>query len=417
VFELVALAFGSANLLYALEQSLLRPAANLLSDALSAALPSGFSPWWEALREDPINFLTLSLLLTVCILWGKLIDRRINDRSFATYNASWRERRVEWFKTSLEWRRITGLWSGVTCGALFLIALYLYATQPTCGDDPSGMCGFVNAITRFSRIVVGLVLLTFVGYSIFSIRMLPRLMEHSASREPRGLALLFSNKLRHSRPLVRSYRWVVWQVIPAFFAALVVLSPIALINRISFNFLTEIGRVCTSTNSDKDRSLTEGDAIILLDFSSVCQPAHLILLEGERYTISLVQDDQHDESDLNALSDEEKAWRSRVLQFPKNSPLPTYSAVMQIVALPFRRVLSERFFTVVAQVGVRRAEQYAVDETPTSDYSVTFTASSLDEPLFLYLNNGVVGLPGLLGAFYYQKGAIKVSVRHESGSR
>lgn len=237
--------------------------------------------------------------------------------------------------------------------------------------------------------------------------MLPRLMERSAYKGLRGLALLLSNRLRHSRPLVRSYQWVVSRVIPALFAALVVVSPISLINRISFKIQTDIG-VCNLTNSaEDDPVVAEGERIILLSFSSVCQPAQFKLVKGDRYTVWLVSD-LDNESDFRTLSDEEKAWRSQILQLPKNSPLPTYNAVTQIIAFPFKRVFSERFFTVLALNG---HEEYVVD----SDLGVTFTAR--DDALFLYLNNVVVGVPGLVDAFYYQKGEIKVYVGHESDSR
>ncbi|UEM11937.1 DUF2235 domain-containing protein [Bradyrhizobium barranii subsp. barranii] len=106
VFEMLVAAFGFFFIVATLvAQWFLRPFVSLLSDALSSALPSGLSPWLKALREDPSNFLILSALLVACILWGKLIDRRIADRSFAYYNTHWREGRGPWFETSLRLRR------------------------------------------------------------------------------------------------------------------------------------------------------------------------------------------------------------------------------------------------------------------------------------------------------------------------
>jgi hypothetical protein len=58
----------------------------------------------------------------------------------------------------------------------------------------------------------------------------------------------------------------------------------------------------------------------------------------------------------------------------------------------------------MARVGSKESEEYAVDG------SVNLSPHSGEE-LFLYLNNVVVGVPGLLGAFYYQPGGIKVSLR------
>jgi hypothetical protein len=197
------------------------------------------------------------------------------------------------------------------------------------------------------------------------------------------------------------------KVIPALFAVLLVFSSIAVTNRISFKVLTDMGEVCPLIGSARNREpLAVGEQIILLNFSSVCQRAHLSLMTGERYKVSLVRDDEVGIlSDLGIISAEA---RSQILQLPKNSPLPTYNAVTQMIALPFKRVLSEPFFTVMLLNG---DEEYAVGNIN----GATFTAHY--DRLDLYLNNVVVGVPGLVGAFYYQKGAIKVSVRRETASR
>jgi hypothetical protein len=370
----------------------------LISDGLAAVLPSVSESWIKALKDDPVNFLGLSFLLLVCIVWGKLIDRRINDRSFAAYNTFWRDQRAEWFRISLQWRSITAKWSSVILGSLLCWIAYLTLNREACAENDA-LCGLYALIDAVSRVIVGGILLFFLIYSMFTIFALRRLPNQPISSESRGLALHFANRLRNSRRLVGLYRWAGSQVVPALFALLIAVNSIGLLNRISFNTFSQIGWVCPSSVKEEDDDFTE-KTILLLRVSSVCQPTGLKLVADWKYEIFVVDDMSKDE-DTESLNEVQKAAREQVLNLPENAKLPYYGGLLNAAVLPFRRVLKAGFFTLIARVG---PNEFVVGTNRT------IVAREGGE-LFLYLNDIVVGVPGFFGALYRQNGTIKVRVQ------
>ncbi|MEH2563158.1 DUF2235 domain-containing protein [Bradyrhizobium sp. AZCC 2289] len=405
VFAMPATAFGFPGLTGAIE-SFWRPAVDLLASSLDAALPSAASPWLSALRADPGNFLTLLLLLIVCIFCGKLIDRRINDRSFASYSAAWRELRLEWVKQSFRWRRITAWWSGLAGGGLLVLVLYLQLNEPSCAEN-DWLCSLFQAIRALARVIVGAVLLGIFAYSMFSVFMLRRLFREEMTEEPRGLALLFANRVRNSERLVRAYRWVTSKALPAAFAALVLLNSVGLLNRFFFNLLSEFGQVCMANNANEDVFLAEGEIrVVFLQYSSVCQLTDINLVQGSRYAFWLVWDEAENEPVKSLNKKQLASVEKQLKRLPQNSPFPNYGVIKKFLAFPFRRVISEPFFSVTARVDANRSEERTLPWVGSESFS-----PERGGPLFLYVNDMVVGVPGLYGAFYSQRGGFKVAIQ------
>jgi uncharacterized protein (DUF2235 family) len=408
IFSYIAVGFNVPDFLDG-TTSFLQPTFDLLLEGLGAALPNMLSPWLQAFHDDPGNFLGLCTLLLVCIVWSKMIDRRISDRSFANYDAAWRGRRIEWFKTSLEWRRVMSVWSAIFFGTLLAIAIYVSLRSPACVKNSGDLCELFWLYVIIARLMVEAVLSSLVLSSVVSLLVLPRLLKGVTINEPRGFALLFSNMLRSSKLLVRCYQWMTTELVPALLAVLVVLSCIGVVNRFSFSVLNRMGEVCSSPSAENNPDFKNGENVLVFEFSSVCQPTHFNVVDGDSFTIAIISDDDLGGEAPPTLTDEQKSIRAQVLKLPKNSKLPSYNAVEHIFALPFRRVLSQPFFKLMVRVGSTDGQEYALDNSN----GVSFKADR-DAEMFLYLNNIVVGAPGLYGAFYSQKGKIKVSVFRES---
>jgi hypothetical protein len=92
------------------------------------------------------------------------------------------------------------------------------------------------------------------------------------------------------------------------------------------------------------RYLSEGAKIVVLNFSSVCQPAKLLLASEYQYEISVIGDDDPH------LLEADPSGDARAM-CPRNTALPHYGLITRLIAFPFKRDVSQPFFTIIARVG------------------------------------------------------------------
>jgi uncharacterized protein (DUF2235 family) len=386
------------------------PVVEFVSTAMSAVAPNALSPWIDAFRKDPANFLTLALVLLVCVLWGGLIDRRIRDRSFAVWNSNWRERRSDWFKASLVWRYKTALITALTSGILCSwIVIRYHVDNPACPGGLAGLGCAISAIVRaIARIIVGAALFVICAASIYWFHMLRKLVNDKNRTEliePRGIGLSVANRIRTSSRLVGTFDFVGAHVVPALFAALVILISIWAANRASFTVLSATGSICAPT-PEPSAIETERKEMVVLRFDSGCQATGFTLYAGGKYVVRVV-DDIPEPSENEP--EEWKQLRLELAKYPPNSPLPSYNWFVRVFAIPFRRSLSDEWFRPMIRIGATGFKEYTMD----AYVGVEFTPDK-DGEVFVYLNNAVIGWPSLYDAFYVQKGSIKISLERVS---
>ena len=71
-----------------------------------------------------------------------------------------------------------------------------------------------------------------------------------------------------------------------------------------------------------------------------------------------------------------------------------------VLALPMRRELIRPWFRMVARTGSVGGEESFLDPDP-KDHSIDeVMRATRDEELFLFVNDAVLGVPGLEGVFY-----------------
>ena len=130
---------------------------------------------------------------------------------------------------------------------------------------------------------------------------------------------------------------------------------------------------------------------ILFDSSSVCSATGVLLEEGGRYAIS--------------IKAREPVWYDRDIP---TSPAGFYSLdapaawhkVLMVLALPMRRELIRPWFRIVARMGGVGGEESFLDPDP-KDHSIDeVLRATRDGELFLFVNDAVLGIPGLEGIFY-----------------
>jgi hypothetical protein len=94
---------------------------------------------------------------------------------------------------------------------------------------------------------------------------------------------------------------------------------------------------------------------------------------------------------------------ARSKQVPPDFSLdaPTiWQKVAMVLALPMRRELIRPWFRMVARTGGAGAEESFLDPDP-KDHSIDeVLCATRDGELFLFVNDAVLGVPGLEGVFY-----------------
>ena len=412
VIALVAVAFNLENLGNAINV-VSPPIVELAAKAMSAVAPHALSPWIDAFRNDPANFLTLALLIAGCLLWGGLVDRRIRDRSSSVWNINWREQRGVWYEVSLLRRYKASLVTAITSSALLLwiVIQYLFNKRDCEGDLG---CGIFEYIRENGRYVAGGILSLICITSTYWFYVLRKAVRsrvqgevRANSIEPRGMGLTIANRIRTSITIVRVFNYFENKVVPAAFAIALIFVSAALINHGVFNFLSALGSICAGTPELIE--VEEEEKIALLTFNSGCQATGLQLNDREKY-IARIAYDLGDVPD-KAEPDETKALRDELSKYPRNSPLPSYNWFVNFIATPFRRSFSDGWFRPLLLIGDKEYKDIPVGGELLQ--FVEFTPERSGE-VFLYLNNVVVGWPSLFDIFYTQKGSIKIGLKRVS---
>jgi hypothetical protein len=197
-------------------------------------------------------------------------------------------------------------------------------------------------------------------------------------------------RLRTSATYVGAKRNWKFVVGPSLSVLFFVYAGLMLTNHLAYIALDDAGFVCgESVGASR---MTRGETRKLsFDASSVCSATGILLENGGRYAIT--------------IKAREATWYDRTIE---TSPGGFYSldasevwrkAVM-VLALPMRRELIRPWFRIVARIGSVGGEESFLDPDP-KDHSIDeVMRATRDGELFLFVNDAVLGIPGLEGLFY-----------------
>jgi hypothetical protein len=197
-------------------------------------------------------------------------------------------------------------------------------------------------------------------------------------------------RLRMSAPYLAAKEYWKFQVGPALSALFFVYAGLMLINHLAYVVLDDAGFVCSESAGAV--RMTKGETRkFSFDTSSVCSATGALLENGGRYAITIKAREPH--------------WYDRTIQ---TSPSGFYSLdaptfwqkIAMVVALPMRRELIRPWFRMVARTGGVGGEESFLDPDP-KDHSIDeVIRATRDGELFLFVNDAVLGVPGLAGVFY-----------------
>ena len=199
------------------------------------------------------------------------------------------------------------------------------------------------------------------------------------------------------------HRFLQVRVLPVGSAIVFGYMLITVASHLSFNFFDAAGRVCVEASNEKELlKLAPGKyAEVVFDPSNLCQSTKVLLERNGRYHIQFDGTASFRDGSIEASkgfsSSDLKDWSQRA---------------MMTLAVPLRREWLRPWFRVVARFGGSGSEEAFLDPDLNDVHIVDeVVRATRDGELFLFVNDAVIGIPGLFGVFYHNNsGTAKVKI-------
>jgi uncharacterized protein (DUF2235 family) len=351
------------------------PIARFSIEVAISFLPHFTQRWFGGYLEPAWGVILLCFVIAILLRWGALIDHRIRDRALAAWNKDWELRRFQWSQGRTTRRIVSSLIVFCTFGlcTLLVISMYrkvqsnLHLSEHRCSSESCPELSTETEVMLFLVVAACIacsVCIVALGYTIWAYRRTKQGMYQK--RELPGLALCLSRMARTWRCFRWVHRYTTRCVAPAFCAALVVIGGLALISRMSFAFINEMNGVCTEIPG---YHLLEPSNQKTLDFDITkgCFDSETKLESGKRYRIEVARGD----SVPNGW------WK---------------------LTWPIRRYLAEPWFVPIVRVGSTRPQEFIL-----ADLKGVIEPTK-EGRLFIFLNDAVIGVPGVWDWFYRLRG-------------
>lgn len=377
------------------------PGASFISNIATPIIPAMFRPWISSFALDPIGFVILATTLMLSLIWGTSLDRAIQDRALAAWNAKWRARRFEWLRARVVIRAgwcmmpiiflpgiIVMAYSArdemVGAGAVAECAEYGRALNDYAFAETCRALAKRNALL-YDTFIGAMVIVTCaaIAYVVGLVRIEKR--GRLVRTEVRGLSLGIAYRLRTMPVLVPIFQFLTQQVIPASFAVALMVLAVAGISRFVFAGMSTMGFVCVSNKSVGHPPIA-GQSLAV-DIANGCENTGVVLEAGTKYLIRIER--------AAKWSKSFGAYRGHIDAVDAGGVVTLESrAPLSFLFVPFRRHISENWLVPVLRVGDEGA-----DETVMRSGTVTIEPRRTGE-LFFYVNDVVLGLPGNWQMFY-----------------
>jgi hypothetical protein len=389
--------------------------ATLLSNLLSSFLPSLAAPWIESFRSNPLAMSNMVAAIMLCFIWGKTLDRRVQDRALAAWNTKWGATRLEWLLFRIKWRKRLAV--AMALVALLGVAASIYFAVH---HDPSSLLGgaprciiegcqrtsiFWNApvtddVNETIHLMASRLAVAFVALAVLGVvwrRSLTVLSGDVAleKRELPALALQIASLLRTSPKLVPIYRVIGMKVVPIGFALALCVAGVFLINYVAFAIESAWGVICESKYPLK--ALPTAGTTKTFQLAHGCYGSGIGLDANQKYTVEIKSSDAWAKGGLKLSSNELS---------PAGFSTPWRAAPHMLLQLPLRRKPFESWFVPVGRIGATGNDEHVLGVRST-----VITPRRTGE-FFFYVNDAVIGLPGIWNAFYRRNsGTVTITIQ------
>jgi hypothetical protein len=124
--------------------------------------------------------------------------------------------------------------------------------------------------------------------------------------------------------------------------------------------------------------------------SELCQSMKVMLERNGRYLIRFESTESFRDGSIPAAAG-----------FYSTDPEAAWQKALMAAAVPLRRELTRTWFRVVARMGGTGGEESFLDPDPTGEFLISEPVKATrDGELFLFVNDAVIGIPGLYKTFY-----------------
>ncbi len=185
---------------------------------------------------------------------------------------------------------------------------------------------------------------------------------------------------------------VVWKrhLAPALSAIVLVYLGLALVSHIAFTIIDDAGYVCRDA-AGRATPLAKGEKrTVEFNTSAICTPTGIMLEEGKRYLIEVkAREPRWHDASIKTSPAGFRSWEA-----------PGWRKAVMVAAVPLRRELIRPWFRVVARIGGVGGEESFLDPDPKDQSIEEVLRATRDGELFLFVNDAVLGVPGLIDVFY-----------------
>ena len=208
---------------------------------------------------------------------------------------------------------------------------------------------------------------------------------------PSALPANFIYKLRTHPAYVAFHEGLKYRWAPLFFAVLLVYLGASLASHLLFNVQDVAGLTCVE--SSETRKLEEKGATsgpIRFNTSDFCKATGIKAERGARYLVEIKPAEPWSDDGI----------RVPLGGFSPANPPSWYQRIKLAAFVPMRRETTQDWFHVVLRFGRVGGEETFIVPDPDDDLIQSPIRATRDGELFIFVNDAVIGIPGLYDFFY-----------------
>jgi hypothetical protein len=230
---------------------------------------------------------------------------------------------------------------------------------------------------------------------------------HGTSGMPSGLPSNWIYRLRSNPTYVAAHEALkrIWA--PAFFALLFAYLGLSVISHLLYNIQDVAGLTCTESREPAAKGLARGESFALpIEFktSDLCKATGVFLDgNGAKYYVKV--------EPLGSSAWSDAGIPVPIGGFSAAAQPAWYHRITLGLGVPLRRELTQDWFRIVLRYGGVGGEEVFIEPDPEDSVIETVIKPTRKGELFVFVNDAVIGVPGLYDFFYrHNQGGAKLTV-------